>query len=97
MFVLSCVRPGDKSLPDDAEKALQEHGLPVASVRITLRSDCVHALTAGQTITEYAPESPAAKEVHQLLKLAIQQDRKRTRQQDAQMTSRQTVTDVVHV
>jgi len=78
MFVLSCVRPGDKSLPNDAEEALAEHGLPIASVRITLRSDCVHALTAGQTISEYAPNSSADQEVHQLLKLAFHQDEKET-------------------
>jgi len=78
MFVLSCVRPGDRSLPEDAEKALSEHGLPISPIRISLRSDCVHALTAGQTISEYAPDGAAAKEVHQLFKLAFHQDRKMT-------------------
>lgn len=74
VFVLSCVRPGDKSLPDEAEQALTDYGIPVSSVRITLRSDCVHALTAGQTISEYAPEGPAAQEIHQLFNLSVHQD-----------------------
>jgi chromosome partitioning protein len=76
MFVLSCVRPGDKSLPDEAEQALKEYGIPVAPQRITLRSDCVHALTAGQTIIEYAPDGAAAQEIHELFKLSFHQDGK---------------------
>lgn len=76
MFVLSCVRPGDKSLPDEAEQALKEYGIPVAPQRITLRSDCVHALTAGQTIHEYAPDGAAAQEIRELFKLSFYQDGK---------------------
>lgn len=76
MFVLSCVRPGDKSLPDEAASALAQHDIPVCPVRITLRSDCVHALTAGQSISEYAPDGAAAQEVHQLFKLSFYQDGK---------------------
>ena len=82
MFVLSCVRPGDRSLPDDAEKALSEHGLPVSPVRISLRSDCVHALTAGQTISEYAPAGAAAREVYQLFKLSFHQETQMTSHPD---------------
>lgn len=80
MFILSCVRPGDKTMPDEAEAWLIKHTkdnpIPVCPVRITLRSDCVHALTAGQTIAEFAPAGAAAQEIHQLLKLSFHQDGK---------------------
>lgn len=79
LFVLSCVRPGDKSLPDQAEQALAVHGIPVSPVRITLRSAFVHALTAGQTVTEYEPDGAAAGEIRALFKLSCNQVSKNTR------------------
>ena len=50
MFVLSCVRPGDKTLPDSAETHLSEYSIPVSQQRITQRATVVHALTAGQPV-----------------------------------------------
>jgi chromosome partitioning protein len=77
LFVLTCVRPGDKTLPDEAATTLTaKHKIPVSPVRITLRSDCVHALSAAMTIHEFAPNGAAAQETQQLFKLAFQQDRK---------------------
>lgn len=74
LFVLSCVRPGDKSLPDQAEQSLAIYRIPVSPVRITLRSAFVHSLTAGQTVNEYEPEGAAAREMHALFKLSCNQD-----------------------
>jgi len=74
LFVLSCIRPGDKALPADAEQALARYGIPIAPVRITLRSACVHALTAGMTIDEYEPNGAAAEEIRELFKLSCNQD-----------------------
>jgi len=82
MFLINCVRPGDKTLPDDAAAALQRHTLPVCPLRITLRSDCVHALSVGQSITEFAPDGAAADEIRELLKIAIHQDGKMNSHQE---------------
>lgn len=82
MFVLSCVRPGDKSLPDQAEQGLSIYRIPVAPVRITLRSAFVHSLTAGKTVNEYEPDSAAAREILALFKITCDQDRLITRHQD---------------
>lgn len=71
MFLINCVRPGDKTLPDEAVAALQRHEIPVCPLRLTLRSDCVHALSAGQSVTEFAPNGVAAREIRDLLKLSI--------------------------
>lgn len=79
-FVLSGIRPGDRNLPDEAETWLKNPtdtngrpipAIPTSPVRMTLRSDCVHALTAGMTISEYAPGTPAALEVQQLFKFSF--------------------------
>jgi chromosome partitioning protein len=87
MFVLSCVRPGDKSLPDQAEEGLAIYRIPVATVRITLRSAFVHSLTAGQTVNEYDPDGAAAREIRALFKLSCKQDYKITMHQDHGETS----------
>jgi len=76
MFLINCVRPGDRTLPDEAAAALQRHKIPVCPLRLTLRSDCVHALSAGQSITEFAPDGAAAQEIRELLKMSIHQDEK---------------------
>ena len=85
-FVLSCVRPGDKSLPDEAEQALSQHKIPVAPVRISLRSACIHAMTAGQTINEYEPNGAAAREIAELFKITRKLDNMITRKQEYRET-----------
>jgi chromosome partitioning protein len=81
MFVINCVRPGDKSLPNEAETALQKHEIPVCPLRITLRSDCIHALSSGQSIVEFSPDGAAADEIRQLFKLCFHQEEKKTSHQ----------------
>jgi chromosome partitioning protein len=78
LFVLSCVRPGDKSLPDQAEQGLGIYEIPVAPVRISHRAAFVHSLTAGQTVSEYDPDGAAAAEIRELFNLSCKQDRKIT-------------------
>jgi chromosome partitioning protein len=85
LFVLSCVRPGDKTLPDGAEDALGIYSIPVAPVRITLRSDCVHAFTVGKTIAEFQPDGAAALEVRALFVLACKLDQKLTSELDKEI------------
>ena len=64
LFVLSCVRPGDKTLPDSADAYLsQQYPIPVSPQRITQRAAAVHAMTIGQPVTEFEPTGPAAHEV----------------------------------
>lgn len=81
MFVLSCVRPGDKSLPDQAEQGLGMYNIPVSPVRISQRAAFVHSLTAGQTVQEYEPDGAAAGEMKELYKLSCKQDKKITSNQ----------------
>lgn len=69
-FVINSIRPGDKALPDGAERVLEQHGLPTASARINQRAAFVHALTAGKTVAEYEPDGQAADEIRHLFKIA---------------------------
>jgi chromosome partitioning protein len=73
VFVINSIRPGDKSLPDGAEKALEQHGVPTAPVRISQRVAFVHSLTAGQTVAEYEPDGEASREIRQLFELTSNQ------------------------
>ena len=70
MFVLSCVRPGDKTLPDSAEAHLAQYSIPISPQRITQRAAVVHALTAGQAVTEFEPNGSASREISALFDLA---------------------------
>ena len=70
MFVLSCIRPGDKALPDGAESHLAQYSTPVSPQRITQRAAVVHALTAGQSVTEFEPNGAAAGEIRALFDIA---------------------------
>ena len=70
LFVLSCIRPGDKTLPDSAESHLAQYSIPVSPQRITQRAAVVHALTAGQAVTEFEPDGVAAREIRALFELA---------------------------
>ena len=70
MFVLSCIRPGDKTLPNGAESHLAQYPIPVSPQRITQRAAVVHTLTAGQTISEFEPEGAAAREIGELFRIA---------------------------
>ena len=70
LFVLSCIRPGDKALPNSAETHLSQYPIPVSPQRITQRAAFVHALTAGQTVTEFDPEGAAAGETRELFRIA---------------------------
>jgi len=83
LFVLSCVRPGDKSLPDQAEQGLGVYKIPVAPVRISQRAAFVHSLTAGQTVQEYEPDGAATKEITALFKLSCNHDNLITRHQES--------------
>ena len=74
MFVLNCVRPGDKALPDQAEEGLAGHNIPGSGVRITQRAAFVHSLTAGQTVDEYELDGAAAGEIRALFRLACQHE-----------------------
>lgn len=67
LFVLSCIRPGDKALPDGAENHLAQYPIPVSPQRITQRAAVVHALIAGQAVTEFEPDGTAAREIAALL------------------------------
>ena len=70
MFVLSCIRPGDKTLPDSAESHLAQYSIPVSPQRITQRAAVVHSLTAGEAVTEFEPDGAAAREVRALFEIA---------------------------
>lgn len=74
MFVLSCIRPGDKTLPDEAESHLAQYPIPVSPQRITQRAAVVHALTAGQAVIEFEPDGTAAREIAALFKIASTHD-----------------------
>ena len=69
LFVLSCVRPRDRTLPDGAEDYLRQYGLEVAEQRITHRAAFVHSLIRGETVQEFDPECVAALEVRALFNL----------------------------
>ncbi len=73
MFVLNCIRPGDKTLPRDAETVLQRHKIPIAGVRITQRAAFGHSLIAGQSVAEYEPDGAAAAEIRELYAIARSQ------------------------
>ena len=70
LFVLTCIRPGDKALPNSAETHLSQYSIPVSPQRITQRAAFVHALTAGQAVTEFEPEGVAASEIRELFTIA---------------------------
>jgi chromosome partitioning protein len=57
MFVINSVRPGDKSLPDEAEEALWQHGLAIAAARITQRP---HSFTHSRRGKQWRNMSRAA-------------------------------------
>lgn len=64
--VLNAVPPGASRLIADARDAVAVHGLPIAPVTIQQRAAYSHALTAGQTAQEFAPDSKAAGEIADL-------------------------------
>ena len=82
MFVLSCIRPGDKALPDGAEIHLSQYPISLSPQRITQRAACVHSLTAGQTVTEFEPEGAAAREIRVLFEMSCNHDNMVTRRHD---------------
>jgi chromosome partitioning protein len=61
--VINAVPPGATRLLADARAAVAVHGLEVAPITFQQRAAFAHALTAGQTATEYEPQGKAAKEV----------------------------------
>lgn len=61
--VLNATPPRAVNLLADAREAVAVHGVDVAPVAIQQRAAFAHALTAGQTAEEYAPDSKAAEEV----------------------------------
>jgi chromosome partitioning protein len=60
--VLNATPPRAVNLLADAREAVGVHGVDVAPVAIQQRAAFAHALTAGQTAEEYAPDSKAAEE-----------------------------------
>ena len=58
-----CGVPARGSLADEAQAALEAHGLPVAPVRIGHRAAFVHAVTTGQGVQEYEPQGKATREI----------------------------------
>ena len=61
-----CGVPARGSLADEAQAALEAHGLPVAPVRIGRRVAFVHAVTIGQGVQEYEPRGKATREITRL-------------------------------
>jgi chromosome partitioning protein len=57
--------PTRGTLADEARVAVERYNVPVAPVHLGYRIAYIHALTAGQTVQEYEPESKAAEEVTQ--------------------------------
>lgn len=84
LFVLTCIRPGDKTLPNSAETHLSQYSIPVSPQRITQRAAFVHALTAGQAVTEYEPEGVAASEIRKLFTITCNHDSMMARKHDLQ-------------
>lgn len=66
IFLLNAIRPGDKSLPEQATEFLQGKGIPVCPVRLSQRAAFGHAMTAGQTVVEYDPHGAATEEIREL-------------------------------
>jgi chromosome partitioning protein len=64
--ILNAVPPGATRLIADAQAAVATHGIPVAPVTIHQRAAFSHALIAGQTAQEFAPDSKAAGEIASL-------------------------------
>jgi chromosome partitioning protein len=64
-IVLNAV-PARGPLADEAVEAIRDYGLPVAPVRFGQRAAYIHALTAGQTASEFEPHGKAAAEVKAL-------------------------------
>ena len=87
LFVLSCIRPGDKALPDSAETHLSQYPIPVSPQRITQRAAFVHALTAGQAVTEFEPEGAASREIRALFSVVCNHVYMTTRRHDIKETS----------
>ena len=61
-----CGVPARGPLADEAQRALEANGLPVAPVRIGHRAAFVHAATAGQGVQEYEPKGKATSEITRL-------------------------------
>ena len=86
LFVLSCIRPGDKALPDSAETHLSQYPIPVSPQRITQRAAFVHALTAGQAVTEFEPKGAASREIRALFSVVCNYVYMTTRRHDIKET-----------
>ena len=57
---------GEASIVREARASLKGYGLPVARATITQRVALGHALIDGLAITEFAPQSKAAREISTL-------------------------------
>ena len=60
----------ETTLPDGAESHLAQYPIPVSPQRITQRAAVVHALTAGQAVSEFEPEGAAAREISEIFRIA---------------------------
>lgn len=70
-FVLNAVRTSS-SLAEDAEEALSAYPIPLAPVRIVSRVVYVRSLAEGKGVPEFAPHSPAAREIAALFSFISQ-------------------------
>lgn len=66
--VLNALPPRASQILYDARQAVAVHGIDVAPVALQQRAAYGHALTAGQTASEYEPEGKAAEEIAALRK-----------------------------
>lgn len=77
VFVMNNCR-SSSSLADQAEEALRDYRLPIATTRLGNRVSFVKSLAEGQGVLEYEPRSPAAREVKALFASLMQQVGMRT-------------------
>jgi len=69
MVLNACPAPrgmAEAAVTLDARKALAGYGVPVAEAAIADRRDFARALNGGEAVSEFAPASKAAAEIHQL-------------------------------
>jgi chromosome partitioning protein len=64
--VLNTVPPNSPRIIEDAQEAVKQYGVAVATPVIHQRSPYGYALDAGQTAHEYEPDGKAAKEIDEL-------------------------------
>ena len=64
--LLNAAPPGAHKLIEEAEAAIAAYELPVCPQSVQRRAAFVHAVTAGQAVSEFEPEGRAAAEIEAL-------------------------------